>query len=317
MSDTSGTIETAPLAAAAKPSDFDIGPRSVFTTAPDGLRLHTRDYGPRFAAALPVVCLPGLSRNSADFHALALALAGDAKTPRRVVALDYRGRGLSEYDPDSANYTLAVELADVIAVLNALEIAQAAFIGTSRGGLLTMLMAAARPAFVAGALLNDIGPAIEARGVLRIKGYVGKLPQPRSWPEAGDILRRVLAGQFPNHTEADWIEAARLTWREEKGQWTLNYDPKLSAALDSVDIDSPLPTMWDHFDALARVPLMVIRGELSDLLSAEGLGAMRTRRPNIEVIEVPHQGHPPSFTDPELIARIAGFLRTCDRAAHV
>ena len=295
----------------------DAPPRSVFVTAPDGLRLHVRDYGSRSAAALPVVCLAGLSRNSADFHELASALATDPTTPRRVLALDYRGRGLSDYDPDPENYTTATELADVVAALTALEVGRAVFIGTSRGGIITMLMAAARPAFVAGAVLNDIGPAIEAKGLLRIKGYVGKLPQPRNWSEAADILRRIFNTQFPNHGDADWQQAARLTWREQNGQWILNYDPKLATTLDAIDIDAPLPALWPQFDALARAPLLVIRGGLSDLLSSDSLAAMRTRRPGMDVVEVADEGHPPSLTKREMIERIAGFLRSCDRAAHI
>jgi pimeloyl-ACP methyl ester carboxylesterase len=205
----------------------------------------------------------------------------------------------------------------VVATLTALEVGRAVFIGTSRGGIITMLMAAARPAFVAGAVLNDIGPVIEAKGLLRIKGYVGKLPQPRNWSEAADILRRIFNTQFPNHGDADWQQAARLTWREQNGQWILNYDPKLAATLDAIDIDAPLPALWAQFDALARVPLLVIRGGLSDLLSSDGLAAMRTRRSGMDVVEVADEGHPPSLTKREMIERIAGFLRSCDRKAHI
>ena len=166
---------------------------SIFVTAQDGLKLHVRSHGPRAAAALPVVCLPGLARTVADFEALAAALAGDPKSPRRVIALDSRGRGRSDYDPNPANYSLQVELADVLAVLTALGIGQAAFVGTSRGGILTMLLAAARPTAVAGCVLNDIGPVIEPKGLMRIKSYVGKLPQPASFHGAADILRGLFA----------------------------------------------------------------------------------------------------------------------------
>src|ERR687898_1755817 len=144
----------------------------LFVSAFDGLRLYSRDYGPRFARALPVVCLPGLARTSADFHDLALALSQDGKRPRRVLALDYRGRGRSAYDRDWRNYDLKVELADVLGVLAAAGIEEAVFVGTSRGGLIAMALAAARPAAVRGAVLNDIGPVIEGRGLVRIRGYV-------------------------------------------------------------------------------------------------------------------------------------------------
>src|ERR1700694_509471 len=147
---------------------------SLFVAAPDGLKLHVRAYGPRMASGWPLVCLPGLSRSSADFETLALALSRDAATPRRVLALDYRGRGRSEHDRNPKNYNFPVELADVLAVLAALAALPAVFIGTSRGGILTMLLAAARPPAIAGVILNDIGPVIEPKGLMRIRGYVGK-----------------------------------------------------------------------------------------------------------------------------------------------
>ena len=161
---------------------------SIFVTAQDGLKLHVRSYGPRLAAALPVVCLPGLARTVADFEALATALAGDSKTPRRVLALDSRGRGKSDYDRNPANYNLQVELADVLAMLTALGIGRAVFVGTSRGGILTMLLAAARPTAIAGCVLNDIGPVIDSKGLMRIKSYVGKLPQPGKLPRGSRHL---------------------------------------------------------------------------------------------------------------------------------
>src|SRR5713101_8415650 len=156
-------------------------PKSSFVTAQDGLRLHVQEWGARTASALPVVCLPGLARSVADFEPLAAALADDSKLPRRVVALDSRGRGKSQYDRNPANYNLKVELTDLLAVLTALEIHQAVFLGTSRGGILTMLLAAARPTAIAGCVLNDIGPVIEPKGLMRIKSYVGKLPRPASF----------------------------------------------------------------------------------------------------------------------------------------
>src|SRR5262252_9532344 len=155
---------------------------SLFVSAQDGLRLHVRAHGARTSRALPVVCLPGLARTAADFDTLAVALASDRE--RRVLALDYRGRGKSDYDRKPANYNLQVELADVLSVLTALGIGRAAFVGTSRGGILTMLLAVARPAGLAGCVLNYIGPVIDLEGLIRIKGYVGKLPQLPSFPAA-------------------------------------------------------------------------------------------------------------------------------------
>src|SRR5262249_33684077 len=165
--------------------------RSLFFTAQDGLRLHVREFGRRGSPYLPVVCLPGLTRTTDDFNAPAAALAGDRDRPRRVVALDSRGRGQSDYDRRADNYSLPVGLADVMAMLTAMDLGRAIFVGSSRGGLLAMLLAAARPSAIAGAVLNDIGPVIEVKGLMRIKSYVGKLPQPRSYEEGAEVLRRL------------------------------------------------------------------------------------------------------------------------------
>jgi pimeloyl-ACP methyl ester carboxylesterase len=288
---------------------------SRFITAPDGLRLHARDYGGRCSQRLPVVCLPGLSRTAEDFEVLATAVASDAATPRRVLALDYRGRGLSEYDRNPNNYAIPVELADVIAVIVALGVAPAIIIGTSRGGLLAMALAAHRPAALAGAVLNDIGPVIEARGLMRIKGFVGKLAEPHSFEEGADILRRVADGQFPNLGAADWLAAARRGWREKNGRLIPTYDPALAHNLAGINAERPIGAMWPQFEALARVPVMVIRGTNSDILSSETVDAMKARHPAMEVLVVPDQGHAPLLVEPDIIASIRQFAAKCD-AAH-
>jgi len=292
----------------------EIGFVSLFVTAPDGLRLHVRRYGGR-GRGLPIVCLPGLTRSGADFHELATALSRDAAQPRLIVTIDSRGRGRSDYDPDPENYSLAVELADVIAVMTALEISPAIFLGTSRGGLLTMLLGAAKPAAIAGAILNDIGPVIDVKGLVRIKGYAGKLPTPRTYQEGAEILRRLGDAQFPNLSPEGWLRQARQVWRQENGQLTLAYDPNISKTLEAVDIERPLPALWAQFDSLARTPLMVIRGANSDILSTATLEAMRERRLDIDVLEVPNQGHAPLLVEPDVIARIAAFVRLCDVSA--
>jgi pimeloyl-ACP methyl ester carboxylesterase len=287
---------------------------SVFISAPDGLRLHARCYGPSDADRLPVVCLPGLARTEADFEALATALAGDADQPRRVIAIDYRGRGRSGYDRDPANYTLQTELADLLAVLAALETMPAVIVGTSRGGILAMLLAAVRPTALAGAVLNDIGPVIEPQGLMRIKGYVGKLPQPRSFEEGADILRRLFDAQFPKLTDEDWLTAARRTFKEDRGRLVPTYDVRLARILANADLERPAPPLWDAFDALAHVPLMVVRGRNSDLLSSATVTAMRARRTSMEIIEVADQGHAPLLAETGVIDRIAAFVGTCDAA---
>ncbi len=280
---------------------------SIFVSAPDGLRLHVRVYGGRQDGTRPVVCLPGLSRNGSDFEALGEALGKS----RRVLAIDSRGRGHSEYDSNPANYSLPVELGDVVAVLTALEAEPAIFVGTSRGGILTMLLAALRPGAIAGAVLNDIGPVIENKGVIRIKGYVGKLPQPRSIEEGAEILRRLFASQFTRFTAQDWLEQARRTWWIKDGRLKAPYDPALSRTLAENDLERPLPALWAQFDALPDVPVMVIRGEHSDLLSTETVAAMKARRPAMSLIEVKGEGHAPQL-EGDVAARIAAFAESCD-----
>jgi len=287
-------------------------PISHFITARDGLKRHVRADGSRAATRLPMVCLPGLARTSADFHALAGALAGDAERPRYVLVMDYRGRGLSDYDRDPGNYSLAVELADVLAVLTALGTGPAVFVGTSRGGILTMLLGVARPAAIAGVVLNDIGPVIETRGLVRIKSYVGRLPQPKSFEEGAEFLRRLFGPQFPALTADEWMSNARRTFQEKNGRIVPNYDPKLARVLEDIDIERTLPPLWKEFDSLARVPMMVIRGANSDLLTAATVEAMRARRRQCDTVLVPDQGHAPLLTEDEIIRHIGAFVAGCE-----
>ena len=285
-------------------------PRSVFVTAQDGLRLHVCEYGARTAYGVPVVCLPGLARTVADFDALAPVLANGPMV-RRVIAIDSRGRGRSEYDSNPENYNVAVELGDVATVLTALGVGPAVFIGSSRGGILTMLLGVAHPTAIAGAVLHDIGPVIEQKGLARIKSYVGKLPQPRSFAEGGDILRRLFSAQFPKFTAEQWLAAAQRTWKTEGGGLVPTYDVRLARTLAAFDIERALPPMWSEFDSLSRVPLLVIRGANSDILSAATVSAMRARHPAMELAEVADQGHVPLF-DRELRHRVAEFVAKCD-----
>jgi len=289
------------------------GGSSIFVSAPDGLRLHARCYGLPRGAGLPVVCLPGLTRTTDDFEALALALSSDTARPRRVIALDYRGRGLSDYDREPANYNIQIELTDVMAVVTAIDALPAIFVGTSRGGILTMLLAVTHPTAIAGAVLNDIGPVIEPQGLMRIKGYVGKMPQPRDFDDAALILRRLFDAQFPKLSDADWLASARRAFKQQNGALAPTYDVALAKTMEGVDLEKPLPPLWKEFDALAGKPVMVIRGENSDLLSPATVAAMRARRPDMEFVEVPDQGHAPLLAEPETIESIADFVRFAGR----
>lgn len=296
-------------------TNTDTGFTSLFIGARDGLALHARDYGPLAAEALPVVCLPGFARTAADFHELALALAQEATKPRRVLALDYRGRGLSGYDKDWKNYDIRVELDDVMQVLVAAGIDRAVFVGTSRGGLLTMALAAARPAAIAGAVMNDVGPVIDARGLLRIRGYVGKLPVPRSFGEGAEILKRLADQQFPQFGDAEWEMMARRTWTDRDGHFRTDYDPNLMKVLDELDLEAPLPVLWGYFAGLNGVPLLAIRGANSDLLAESTLAEMGKRHPDCETFTAPGQGHAPLLGTKDMVRRIGKLIARAERQA--
>lgn len=292
-----------------------IGHRDLFVSASDGLRLYARETGPRAGSALPVVCLPGLARTSADFDELVAVLAGDEIRPRRVLAIDYRGRGRSDWDPDWRRYDVRVELDDVLQVLTAAGIEEAVFVGTSRGGIITMGLGASRPALVRGAVLNDIGPVIDSKGLVRIRAYVGKLPAPRSFAEAAETMKRITDAQFPAFTDEDWDMMARTTWRDEGGRLVLAYDPQLMRTLETVDPDAKIPPLWHLFEPLKRVPVLVLRGENSDILSAETLTAMQAAHPGLQAATVPGQGHAPLLRGP-LVERIKRFVDETETAAR-
>jgi pimeloyl-ACP methyl ester carboxylesterase len=281
-------------------------------SAADGLLLHALTAGPRDATRLPVICLPGLARTAEDFRDLIERLAFDPVRHRRVIALDSRGRGLSARDPNPENYAVPVELGDVFALLAATGIGRAVFVGTSRGGILTMVMASVRPEAIAGAVLNDIGPVVEMTGLLRIKAYVGRLPPPRDYADAARLLRGAMGNQFPGWNEATWERYARLTWQETPAGLVTRYDPAISTTLATVDPAQPPPPLWEQFDGLAQAPLMVIRGEHSDLLSRETVAAMRARRPDLETMEIAGEGHAPLLTGDRILESIVRFVARCD-----
>lgn len=288
----------------------------VFCASGDGLTLHAREIHPEGSGnALPVLCLPGLTRTTADFAVLAHALADDPATPRRVVAIDYRGRGQSGYDPDPTKYAVPIEMGDVIAVAAYLGISKAILVGTSRGGLISMVMAAAKSPLPAAIVLNDIGPALEMAGLLKIKGYVGVRPRPASWDAAAHAIKTMFARDFPNLDDAGWLAWARRSWHESNGRFEQTYDPALAQTLAGLDPDAPLPELWDAFDAMTNLPLMLIHGALSDLLSRASVEKMVARRPDLDLVTVPDQGHAPLLADAPTIARIAAFCARCDRTA--
>lgn len=276
----------------------------------DGLSLHLRDYdpGPQAAARLPVICLPGLTRNSRDFHQLAVILSQDEIAPRRVIALDYRGRGLSDWDEKTENYNVRTEAQDVLAACDHFGIEKAVFIGTSRGGLILHFLAEMRPELLAAVILNDIGPQIEAKGLMRIRDDLNDGTSPQNWPEAVAMLKRRHSGHFPTLGEQDWEEMAAAIYREVDGRLAADADPAIAKQLISIDFSKPLPTLWRHFEAFGERPLMVIRGENSELLTEAAVAEMATRHTGLSVVVAPGQGHPPLLHSEPALGCVRQFL---------
>lgn len=291
--------------------------RDFFYSAQDGLNLHARLYGEE-NPGLPVICLPGLTRNVRDFHELALLLSRREKSPRKVISFDYRGRGQSAYDADWRHYDVAVEAGDIISGLAALGIEDGAFIGTSRGGLIIMALATSRPALLKAVVLNDIGPVIEGDGLAQIRASLERAPKPATLGEAIQIQKAVHGEAFNALSDEDWRRFANALYREKgkgKGNGGLapDYDPNLIKPLRAIDFDRPLPTAWPLFEGLRAVPLLVIRGENSRLLSAETVEQMKQRHPAMETITVPGQGHAPLLETGTLPEAIAAFIEAAHR----
>lgn len=285
--------------------------RDIFFSSEDGLRLHARDYpaGAPSNANLPVVCLPGLSRNARDFHQLALLLANHPEKPRRVIAVDYRGRGLSQHDPNPANYNVVVECKDVIALCDRLGLTQCLFIGTSRGGLILHILAALRPDLIAATVLNDIGPAIEAEGLMEIRDYLGRRSTFSSFEQAAEGLAALHGKTFPALTSADWLDMAHALYAERDGTILVaDYDPVLNDQLQAIDFSKPLPTLWPQFEALAEKPMLVIRGEHSKLFSTQTLQAMVEGRAKITTRTATGQGHAPLLHHEDVFPSLSTFL---------
>ena len=286
--------------------------RDIFYESFDDLRLHARHYPAPDEKLRSVICLPGLTRNARDFHTLATYLSTHPEKPRNVYCLDYRGRGLSQHDRNWRNYVPYIELLDIIDFLTLQGLHRVGIVGTSRGGIITMMMAALRPTAMGAVVLNDIGPVIETRGLARIVSYVGRMPVPKTWADAGMIMREINGRGFPNFTDAQWDQMARGVFEERKGRLILSYDRKLSRAMGTIDLSRPVPDMWPQFVALGRVPAFVLRGEHSDVLSPETLESMVERHPNLRTMTVPEQGHAPVLQEQEPVEAIGSFFAVND-----
>ncbi len=283
-----------------------------FFTAGDGLSLYARDYGADQNGTLPVLCLSGLTRTSREFHVLADHLSGS----RRVICPDYRGRGRSEHANEWKTYMPVHELADVLVLLDELAVEKVCVIGTSRGGIIAMLMAAMHRERLAGVVFNDIGPVINPDGLARIVQYVGKAPKFTNWREAIMALQSTSPG-FEALSEDEWDYYARFTFAEQDGKPTVDYDPDLARTMPSVEQikSGEAPDMWPAFEALAGLPVAVIRGENSDLLSADTVDEMGRRLDGFDAVTVPDRGHTPFLTEKPAIHAIERILQRADDTA--
>ena len=284
----------------------------------DGLRLCTRVYpanpteDPDTHPVRPVLCLAGLTRNAKDFHELAVYLSNRHTPTRTVYCPDYRGRGSSAYDSDWRNYTPLVETRDVLDFMTIKNLHQCDVIGTSRGGIIAMIMAAIRPTALNAVILNDIGPVLEPTGISRIIGYVGNTPTPSNWQEAADIIRQLNEAYFTEMNEQDWLDFAQQIFNEKDGRPAQAYDEKIATSFGQLDLTDKLPEMWPQFFALKNNPVLVLRGANSDLLSETTLERMKTAHPDCQTQQIANQGHAPLLNDTPTMGRIAAFLDQAD-----
>ena len=267
--------------------------------APDGLSLAWQEEG----QGVPLLCLPGLTRDGSDFDDLAAALGGR----HRLIRLTLRGRGASDRDPDFNNYNIGIEARDVVAFLDHLGLERVVVVGTSRGGLIAMVLGAMAKSRLAGVLLNDIGPELAPEGLAAIMGYLGIAPRAPDFAAAAGALRARMGGAFPGLPDSRWETLARRWFAEGEGGLALTYDPRLRDALEATS-HQPAADLWPLFDALDGVPLAVVRGANSDLLTEATVARMRERRPDLIVAEVPDRGHVPFLDEPEALAALEALL---------
>ncbi|MEQ9259665.1 MAG: alpha/beta hydrolase [Roseovarius sp.] len=273
-----------------------------FTTS-DGIALHYEDEG----AGLPVLCLAGLTRNSADFAFMAPHLPG-----KRLIRMDYRGRGQSDYPEDFMTYNILREGQDAVELLDHLGLERAALIGTSRGGLIAMALSVTHPGRLMGVVLNDIGPEVAPIGIERIMDYVGKEPPFATLDAAAEALKAGHEAGFPGVPLERWRQQAEFMWYEKpEGGIGIRYDARLRDALVGQAGAGEAPDLWQLFDGLKPLPVAAIRGANSDLLAPETFAKMQERIPEMIVAEVPDRGHVPFLDEPQALAVITELLERC------
>lgn len=269
----------------------------------DGLRLHYRDYAGD-ASRPPIICLPGLTRNARDFEGVAARFAGQW----RVICVELRGRGGSEAAKDPMTYMPVTYLQDVEALVAALKLERVVLFGTSLGGLITMLMAASGPGRIAGALLNDIGPVLESRGLERIRSYVGRSQNWPTWLHAARYLAENQSDRYPDWGLDDWLAyAKRLCRLTSGGRIVFDYDMRIAEPFKAPQGESGFD-LWPAFRALAGIPSLIVHGELSDVLSAASVAKMTAELPDMASVTIPRVGHAPTLDEPESQKAIDALL---------
>lgn len=268
--------------------------------APDGLSLYFEDSGDGPA----VLCLAGLTRNCRDFDPLRGCLPD-----LRLICMDYRGRGLSDHDPNHMNYNVAQEARDAVALLDHLSVEKAVVVGTSRGGLIAMHLAVTAPARLAGVVMNDVGPELNMVGIGRILEYLGTTPSAQTYDAAAKAMAAANAPHFPGVPLSTWRRQAEAQFVETDSGLALRYDARLKQAILEQAATQEPPDMWAMFDALSHLPAAVLRGALSDVLSADGVTAMTQRNPALLAVSVPDRGHAPFLDEPECLTAIETIVR--------
>lgn len=272
----------------------------------DGLKLYARVYGAEGSGKLPVVCIPGLTRNSRDFSDLAPWIAARG---RRVYAVDLRGRGQSERGPDPRRYNPRVYADDMAMLLKSVGANKALFVGTSLGGLVTMSIAASNNGIIGGAVLNDIGPQVARAGLARIRSYAGKKPEIKNWDDAAAYAQRINGVAFPDADHAFWVDSARRLFRDDGVGPVLDYDPLIFRPPNPMLAFIAQPLLWAAFNRLARTDqLSLIYGGITDVLDTKTIARMQRRAPRMEVAAVPRVGHAPTLAEPEALRAIGRFL---------
>jgi pimeloyl-ACP methyl ester carboxylesterase len=281
-----------------------------YRSADGKLRLHAEVCGPT-NAPLTVLCLHGLTRNGRDFGALVEHLSANY----RVITADQRGRGQSQWDPDSTNYQIPVYARDMTCLLDRLKVTRVVLIGTSMGGFISMALGASQPARVQGIVLNDVGPEVPAAGISRLRDSLNTPGEVSTWADAARHVKRLNGHAFPDYVQADWEAFARRIYVEDStGRPVPTYDPAILKALGPAsDPVAVTPTLWPLWPQLGSIPMLVIRGGLSDILSAETLESMAARHQNLVTLTIPNRGHAPMLDEPPAVAAIDRFLESLHR----